>query len=196
MANLVIAEHDGSVVKPATLNAVTAATEIGGDVDHAGRRQRLCVRGRAAARSPALARSCVQMRRNTAISLAENLAPMVAISRRITAMCWPRRRPTGKNLMPRVAALLDVQQISEITEVVDADTFVRPIYAGNAMATVQVFRCDQDHHGRGPQGSMQPQRTAAAALKRLPVPAMRAVQLLRAEISQVGAAGIDLRQGS
>src|SRR5215475_10058004 len=80
MGALVIAEHDNAALKPATLNAVTAATKAGGDV-----------------------------------------AVLVA----------------GKNLMPRVAALLDVQQISEVMAVESADTFVRPIYAGNALATVK-----------------------------------------------------------
>jgi electron transfer flavoprotein alpha subunit len=138
MAALVVAEHDNRALKPATLNALAAATEIAGDdVDLlvAG----LDCRGvaEAAAQIPGVKR--VRLADDPAYEhgLAENLAPLVVeLARDYTHLLAPATT-AGKNLMPRVAALLDVMQISDISAVVSPDTFVRPIYAGNALQTVQ-----------------------------------------------------------
>ena len=138
MAALVAAEHDNSTLKPATLNAVAAAQEIAGaEVD-------ILVAGRDC-RAVAEAASAVPGARKVLLAedaaydhgLAENLAPLlVKLAPGYTHILAPATT-SGKNLMPRVAALLDVMQISDISAVVSPDTFVRPIYAGNALQTVQ-----------------------------------------------------------
>ncbi|MBC8339630.1 MAG: electron transfer flavoprotein subunit alpha/FixB family protein [Rhodospirillales bacterium] len=136
MSVLVIAEHDNEILKPATLNTVTAATELGDvTVLVAGAGCRAVAETAAAVAGVAK----VLLADDTALEhgLAENLAPLVQkLSGDYSHVLAPATTH-GKNLMPRVAALLDVAQISEITTIVDADTFVRPIYAGNAMATVK-----------------------------------------------------------
>jgi len=137
MANLVIAEHDGSVVKPATLNAVTAAAEIGGDVDILVAGSGCGAVAEAAAQIAGIGKVLCADAAEYGNQLAENLAPMVVNLAANYSHVLAPATTNGKNLMPRVAALLDVQQISEITAVNSPDTFERPIYAGNAIATVQ-----------------------------------------------------------
>jgi electron transfer flavoprotein alpha subunit len=138
MAALVVVEHDNRVLKPATLNALAAAKEIAGvDVD-------LLVAGKdcrgvaeAAAQAAGVKRVLLADDVVYEHGLAENLAPLlVGLAEGYTHLLAPATT-AGKNLMPRVAALLDVMQISDISAVVSPDTFVRPIYAGNALATVQ-----------------------------------------------------------
>jgi len=138
MAALVVAEHDNSALRPATLNAVAAAKEIAGqevDILVAGRDCRAvaeAVSGIAGARKVLLADDAAYDH-----GLAENLAPLlVKLAPGYSHLLAPATT-SGKNLMPRVAALLDVMQISDISAVVSQDTFVRPIYAGNALQTVQ-----------------------------------------------------------
>jgi electron transfer flavoprotein alpha subunit len=137
MANLVIAEHDGKNVKPATLNAVTAAVEIGGDVDILVAGKDCAAVADAAAQIAGVGKVLCADSAEYANQLAENLAPLVVnLAANYSHVLGPATT-NGKNLMPRVAALLDVQQVSEITAVIAPDTFERPIYAGNAIATVQ-----------------------------------------------------------
>jgi len=138
MAALVAAEHDNSTLKPATLNAVAAAQEIAGaevDILVAGKDCRAVAEAATAvpgARKVLLAEDAAYDH-----GLAENLAPLlVKLAPGYTHILAPATT-SGKNLMPRVAALLDVMQISDISAVVSPDTFVRPIYAGNALQTVQ-----------------------------------------------------------
>jgi electron transfer flavoprotein alpha subunit len=138
MAALVVAEHDNTALKPATLNAVAAAKEIAGqDVDIlvAGKDCRAVAEAATAVagvRKVLLADDAVY-----AHGLAENVAPLLVNAAKNYSHLLAPATTSGKNLMPRVAALLDVMQISDISEVVSPDTFVRPIYAGNALATVQ-----------------------------------------------------------
>ena len=137
MASLVIADHDGAALDPATLNAVTAAARFGGEVDVLVAGGGTEAVAGAAARIAGVAR--VRHADDAAFDhlLAEAVAPLVVeLAADYSEILFPANT-TGKNLAPRVAALLDVAQISDITEVVSADTFVRPIYAGNAMATVR-----------------------------------------------------------
>lgn len=137
MTVLVIAEHDGGKVLPATLCTVTAAAKFGGEVH-------VLVAGancRAAAEEAAgiagVAKVLLADDARYANPLAETLAPLaVAQAGAYQAVCAPATT-FGKNLLPRVAALLDVAQISDVTDVLGPDTFVRPIYAGNALATVK-----------------------------------------------------------
>lgn len=137
MAILVYAEHDNKELKKATLNTVTAASKIGGDVvvlvagsgceavaeqaaKVAGVSKVLC------ASSPALEHQLAENVANLVVSIAGDYSHIVAPA-----------TTTGKNFMPRVAALLDVNMLTDITAVIDAETFERPIYAGNAIATVK-----------------------------------------------------------
>jgi electron transfer flavoprotein alpha subunit len=137
MSVLVIAEHEAGALKPATLNAVTAAVKIGGDIH-------VLVAGEAVA---AVAAACAKVagvaKVLTADSalyghhLAEPLGDLIVSLAPGYGHILAPATTSGKNVLPRVAALLDVAQISEITAVASPDTFVRPIYAGNALATVQ-----------------------------------------------------------
>ena len=137
MSILVIAEHDNSTLKPATLNAVTAAQAIGGEVHILVAGANCQDAASAAAAVANVAKVIVADNAVYAHQLPESVAPLVAELGKDYSHLLAAATTTGKNVMPRVAALLDVAQISEIIEVVSADTFVRPVYAGTAMATVQ-----------------------------------------------------------
>tara|TARA_R110002167_G_scaffold181637_1_gene382030 strand:- start:646 stop:1575 length:930 start_codon:yes stop_codon:yes gene_type:complete len=137
MSVLVIAEHDNAALKPATLSTVTAALEIEQDVT-------ILVAGAGCAAAASAAAAIVGVSKvlvadNAAYDhqLPEAVAPLVAEVAAAYSHVLAAATTTGKNLMPRVAGLLDVAQISDIVAVKSADTFVRPIYAGNALATVQ-----------------------------------------------------------
>lgn len=137
MSILVIAEHDNTSLRPSTLNTLGAAQKIGGDVT-------VLVTGPAADGAAKAASLCEGVQKVLHIEdsalehpLAEPLATLTAaIGKDYTHLLAPAST-FGKNFMPRVAALLDVAQISDISKVVNEQTFVRPIYAGNAMATVE-----------------------------------------------------------
>ncbi|MFQ5765349.1 MAG: electron transfer flavoprotein subunit alpha/FixB family protein [Rhodospirillales bacterium] len=136
MGVLVIAEHDNAELRPATLNTVTAATALGEVavlVAGAGCRPV----AEAAAKVDGVAKVLLSDAPVQEHALAETLAPFIAgLAEGYTHLLAPATT-FGKNLMPRVAALLDVAQVSDITGIEGPDTFVRPIYAGNALATVQ-----------------------------------------------------------
>jgi electron transfer flavoprotein alpha subunit len=137
MAVLVVAEHDNAGLKPATLNTLTAAGELGGDVDMLVAGANCAGAAAAAARLPGVAKVRIADAPEYGHDLAENLAPLIAkLAADYTHLLAPAST-FGKNVMPRAAALLDVQQISDISAIEAPDTFVRPIYAGNAMATVK-----------------------------------------------------------
>ena len=136
MSVLVIAEHDNAELKPATLNTVAAAAQLG-DVDILVAGENCNAVANTAAKIAGVGRVLKADASALKTGLAENVAPLIVqLSPGYSHILAPATT-NGKNIMPRVAALLDVAQISEITSVVSADTFVRPIYAGNAMATVQ-----------------------------------------------------------
>jgi electron transfer flavoprotein alpha subunit len=137
MAVLVIAEHDNAALKPATLNTVAAATAIGGDVHVLVAGQGAKGAADAAAKVAGVAKVLLADDARYANMLAENVAPLIAGLAKGYSHVLAPATTNGKNYMPRVAAQLDVAQISEILKVESPDTFVRPIYAGNAMATVQ-----------------------------------------------------------
>jgi electron transfer flavoprotein alpha subunit len=136
MAALVVAEHDNKSVKKATLNAVTAAQKLG--------EVHVLVAGHQAGDAAKAASQIAGVKKvlhadaaHLADFLAENVSSLiVSICKSYSHVLAPATS-NGKNIMPRVAALLDVQQISDICAVESADTFVRPIYAGNALATVK-----------------------------------------------------------
>ena len=136
MSVLIIAEHNNQHLNPATLHAVTAATKLGNvDLLVAGSNAAAVVEE--AKQVAGVAKVLVADAPYYAEGLAEELAPLVvklAVDYRYVAAT---ATAFGKNLLPRVAALLDVPQVSDLTEVVDNSTFVRPIYAGNAFETIQ-----------------------------------------------------------
>ena len=137
MAILLLAEHDNAALSDQTAKALTAASRVGGDVD-------ILIAGKAAGAAAAAAAKLSGVRRvllAEADALEQRLAEptaalIVALSVDYDAIVAPATA-NGKNVLPRVAALLDVMQVSDVVEVVASDTFKRPIYAGNALQTVQ-----------------------------------------------------------
>ena len=137
MSVLVIAEHDNAAIKGATLNTVTAALACGGDVHVLVAGHNAGAAAAAAGQIAGVAKVIHADAPGLEHGLAENVAAQVlAIASSYSHILFPATA-SGKNVAPRVAAKLDVAQISDITKVVAADTFERPIYAGNAIATVQ-----------------------------------------------------------
>jgi electron transfer flavoprotein alpha subunit len=137
MSCLVIAEHDNASIKGATLNTVTAALACGGEVHVLVAGLNAGPAAQAAAQIAGVSKVLHADAAGLNHALAENLAAqVVALAKSYSHILFPAT-PSGKNVAPRVAALLDVAQISDATKVISADTFERPIYAGNAIATVQ-----------------------------------------------------------
>ncbi|WOC27926.1 FAD-binding protein [Pseudoalteromonas sp. N1230-9] len=137
MKTLVIAEHDKGVLKPETNKTITAAVKLGFDVDLLLAGENLAAMSEQAASIAGVSNVLIADDAAYAHQLAENLADLVLSLADNYSHIVASATTTGKNFMPRVAALLDVAQISEIIDVIDADTFKRPIYAGNAIATVK-----------------------------------------------------------
>ncbi|MDA9559416.1 FAD-binding protein [Porticoccaceae bacterium] len=137
MSILVIAEHDNSSLNIATLNSVAAAQAIGGDIDILVAGESCQGAAAQAAQVAGIAKVLVADNSAYANALAENVAPLIAELGAGYSHILATSTTTAKNIMPRAAALMDVQAISDISAVVSADTFKRPIYAGNVIATVQ-----------------------------------------------------------
>src|SRR5574341_1005221 len=134
---LVVAEHDNKTVKKATLNTVAAAQKLGGDVH-------VLIAGHQAGEAAKAASQIAGVKKvlhadapHLGEFLSENAAALIVALAKSYSHVFAPATTTGKDIMPRAAALLDVQQISDISGVEAADTFVRPIYAGNALATVK-----------------------------------------------------------
>jgi electron transfer flavoprotein alpha subunit len=137
MTNLVIAEHDNQSIKAATLNTVAAAQKIGGDVHVLVAGHNAQAAADAAAKIAGVAKVLLADAPQLEQGLAENIeATVLSIAKHYSHILAPATA-SGKNVTPRIAAKLDVAQISDITAVDSPDTFERPIYAGNAIATVQ-----------------------------------------------------------
>jgi electron transfer flavoprotein alpha subunit len=137
MTSLVIAEHDNATIRPATLNTVTAAAQCGGDVHVLVAGANAGEAAKAAAQIAGVAKVIHADGAQFEHGLAENMAAQVlAIASSYSHILFPATA-SGKNIAPRVAAKLDVAQISDISKIDGPDTFERPIYAGNAIATVQ-----------------------------------------------------------
>ena len=137
MSILVIAEHDNATIKAATLNTVTAAQQIGGEIHVLVAGSGCAAAAQAAAAIAGVAKVKVADAAHYADQTAENVAALVVAQAAGYSHILAPASGAGKNMLPRVAALLDVAQISDISAVESADTFVRPTYAGNAMATVK-----------------------------------------------------------
>ena len=167
MSVLVLAEHDNAKLNEATLHAVTAAQKIGGDLHI------LVAGSNAAAVADEAAKiggvSKVLLADDAAYGnrLAENLAKLIVGLAGNYSHILATATATGKNVLPRAAALLDVQQISEISAVESADTFVRPIYAGNALATVQSNDKVKVITVRGTSFDMAPATGGSAAVEKV-----------------------------
>ena len=137
MTSLVIAEHDNASIKGATLNTITAAAACGGDVHVLVAGHNAAAAAQAASKIAGVAKVIHADSEALAHGLAENVAAQVlVIAGNYSHILFPATA-AGKNVAPRVAAKLDVGQISDVTQVISPDSFERPIYAGNAMATVQ-----------------------------------------------------------
>ncbi|MFP3566403.1 electron transfer flavoprotein subunit alpha/FixB family protein [Paraburkholderia sp. SIMBA_030] len=137
MAILVIAEHNTCAFGAATLNTVSAARKIGGDIAVLVAGQNVGAVAQAAAKIEGVSKVLIADKDAYAHQLPENIAPLIAGIASAYSHVLAAATTHGKNILPRVAALLDTDQISEIIEVMSADTFRRPIYAGNAIATIQ-----------------------------------------------------------
>lgn len=137
MSILIVAEHDNVSIKAATLNTVAAANVIGGDITVLVAGANCAAAGEQAASIAGVAKVLVADNAAYAHQLAENVSLLVADLAKDYGYVLAPATTNGKNTLPRVAALLDVAQISEIISVVSADTFTHPIYAGNVIETIQ-----------------------------------------------------------
>ena len=137
MSILVVADHDNDTIKASTLVTVAAAAAIGGDIEVLVAGENCGAAGEAASKIAGVSKVLVADNAVYAHALAENVAALVVELGSNYSHILTATTTSGKNFMPRVAALLDVAQISDISGVVSEDTFERPIYAGNAIATVQ-----------------------------------------------------------
>ena len=137
MSILVVAEHENSEIKAATLNTIAAGVAIGGEIHVLVAGEGCGGAAEAAAKIDGVAKVLVADSAEYAHGIAENITPLVLSLADNYEHFLANSTSFGKNLMPRVAAMLDVQQISDISGVTSADTFDRPTYAGNAIATVQ-----------------------------------------------------------
>ena len=136
MSILILADHDNGQLAAATLNTVTAATQIGGDIHVLVAGDASGDVAKAAAAIAGVSKVLTAGADAMAHGIAENIAPLIQSMASSYSHLMAPATTTGKNIMPRVAALLDVMQVSDIIKVESADTFQRPIYAGNAIATV------------------------------------------------------------
>ena len=136
MSILILADHDNGQLAAATLNTVTAATQVGGDIHVLVAGDASGDVAKAAAAIAGVSKVLTAGADAMAHGIAENIAPLIQSMASGYSHLMAPATTTGKNIMPRVAALLDVMQVSDIIKVESADTFQRPIYAGNAIATV------------------------------------------------------------
>ncbi|MDB9949315.1 FAD-binding protein [Porticoccaceae bacterium] len=167
MSILVIAEHDNSSLKPATLNSVTAAQAIGDDINILVIGSNCQGAAEQAAQVAGISKVLVADNAAYGHQLAENVAPLIAEVGAAYSHVLATATTTAKNILPRAAALMDVQAISEISAVVSADTFKRPIYAGNVIATVQSSDAIKVLTVRGTAFDAAPAEGGSAAIEAL-----------------------------
>ena len=185
MAILVIAEHDQVSIKGATRATITAALQIGGDVHLLVAGSACSGAAAAAARISGIAKVLVADAPAYAHPLAESLAALAVNLARDYSHVMTGATAVGKNFMPRVAAELDVAQISDITAVVAPDTFVRPIYAGSALATVKALDAIKVLTVRGSAFEGAADGASAAAIESIPLcPGLPAARLVSQELTK------------
>lgn len=173
MKVLIVAEHDNVSLKPATLHLVTAAQQLGSDIAVLVAGHQCAAVADAAIHIAGVSRVLLADAAALAHQLAEEVAPLVVQVAQAQAMgaVLAAASTSGKNLLPRVAAELDVAQISEVIAIVDASTFVRPIYAGNVLATVQSSDPVKVLTMRTSSFAAAATHTAAAAIETITTPA-------------------------
>src|ERR1700731_3763673 len=137
MTSLVVLDFDATGIKQPSRSAIAAAQKLGGDVHALVAGPNVAATAESAAKIPGLSKILVADEAAYANALAEPLSALIVALAGNYSHIFAAATAVGKNVLPRAAALLDVQQISDISDVIDADTFVRPIYAGNALATVK-----------------------------------------------------------
>lgn len=137
MSILILAEHDNTAINPATLSTIAAAKQIGGEIHVLVTGADCAAAANSAAQADGVAKVFKADAAELAHHLAENIAPIIVELASGYSHILAPSSTFAKNVMPRAAALLDTQQISDISAVIDADTFERPVYAGNAIATVK-----------------------------------------------------------
>ena len=137
MTSLVVLDFDATGIKQPSRSAIAAAQKLGGDVHALVAGANVAATAESAAKIPGLSKILVADEAAYANALAEPLSALIVALAGNYSHIFAAATAVGKNVLPRAAALLDVQQISDISDVIDADTFVRPIYAGNALATVK-----------------------------------------------------------
>jgi electron transfer flavoprotein alpha subunit len=175
MSILILAEHEGGSLRAATLSVVTAASAIGGDIHLLVAGVGVAAVAEEAAKVKGVGKVLLCDDAAYEHELAENLSALVVSQSEGHSHILLAATASGKNVMPRVAALLDVSGISDITEILSEDTFVRPIYAGNAMATVKssdpvkviTVRATSFDAAAGEGGSATTETVAAAAVSDL-----------------------------
>jgi electron transfer flavoprotein alpha subunit len=200
MAILVIAEHDNQSLKAATLNTVTAATKLGGDVHVLVAGAGCAAVAEAAAKVAGVAKVRVCDAAHYDAQTAENVAELVkGLATEYSHVLAPAT-PAGKNMLPRVAALLDVAQISDIVAIEGPDTFVRPIYAGNALATVKsadaikVITVRTTAFDAAGEGNAAPVEAVAAATD-LGITELVGREIVKSERPELGAAKVIVSGG-
>ncbi|MEO8486357.1 MAG: FAD-binding protein [Betaproteobacteria bacterium] len=202
MPILVLAEHDHASIQSATLHAVAAATKLGGDVHVLVAGHEASGAAAAAAKIAGVAKVLHVDAPHLAKPTAENLAAQIlALAPSGYTHLVAPATGSGKNVMPRVAAKLDVAQVSDITGIVSADTFVRPIYAGNAFATVQskdavkVLTVRTTGFDAAPSGGAAPVESVAAAPPVANGATVTAQELTRSERPELTSARIVISGG-
>ena len=185
MTSLVIAEHDNTLIKGATRAAITAALKIGGDIHVLVAGHDCAAAAAQAARIAGISKVIVADESLYAHPLAEGLAGLVVNLARDYSHVLAGATAVGKSFMPRVAAELDVAQMSDIIDVVAPDTFVRPIYAGSALATVKALDAIKVLTVRGAAFDAAPDGNTAAPITPVPVgPAFAATRFVSQELTQ------------
>lgn len=185
MKTLLIAEHDNHTLRPATLNAMAAATQLGFPVTVLVAGHNCTAVAQAVAKIVGVTSVLLCDDAAYAHGLPENLAPLLVAVAKDYSHVLAAATSFGKNLLPRVAALLDMQQISEISAIISADTFVRPIYAGNALATVQSSDAIKFITVRGTAFAAAAASGGAATIENLaPVAASGKSKFIKQELSQ------------
>src|SRR5271168_2684159 len=185
MTSLVVLDFDATGIKQPSRSAIAAATKLGGELHGLVAGSDVAAIAEAAAKLPGLSKILVADDAAYANALAEPLSALIVSLAGNYSHIFAAATAVGKNVLPRAAALLDVQPISDISDVIDADTFVRPIYAGNALATVKSSDAKKVVTVRAASFDPVPAQGGSASLERVAMPEVGAKsRYVGAELSQ------------